>query len=93
MVLKFGKLWKLTGIISAAAAKPKILNNRLVKVCDLANYMIYTDVAKYHDWIHRVILESFPIVSWVTETHSCSRYFPEQAPTQKHHFNLFNKRH
>jgi secreted trypsin-like serine protease len=59
VVLKFGGSWKLIGIISAALAKPVIFNHRELKfICDLDNYLVYTDVAKFSDWINQVILET-----------------------------------
>lgn len=36
--------WTLTGIVSAALAGP-------ANICDLSNYVVFTDVSKYHHWI------------------------------------------
>jgi secreted trypsin-like serine protease len=59
MVLKIDRLWKLIGIVSAAVAKQKIINNRLVSICDLNNYLVYTDVSKFYNWINQVVLNTY----------------------------------
>jgi secreted trypsin-like serine protease len=59
MVLKVNGLWKIVGIVSAAVAKPVIFEQGETKViCDLDNYLVYTDVAKFYNWINQVILET-----------------------------------
>jgi hypothetical protein len=59
MALKINGTWKIIGIVSAAIAKPVIVNQRELKiVCDLDNYMVYTDVSKFNEWIYQVILET-----------------------------------
>jgi hypothetical protein len=59
MALKIDDTWKIIGIVSAAIAKQVIVNQRELKiVCDLDNYMVYTDVSKFNEWIYQVILET-----------------------------------
>jgi secreted trypsin-like serine protease len=59
--LSFDGLWKLVGIVSAAIGQPIIFNDQKKAeiICNLDNYVVYTDVAKYNNWINRVILETF----------------------------------
>lgn len=38
--------WQLRGIISVALADP------VTGMCNLKQYVVFTDVAKFHDWIH-----------------------------------------
>ncbi len=56
MVLEVGGLSKIIGLVSASAAKKTIFNGKLEKICDLDNYVVYTNVAKFYDWINQVIL-------------------------------------
>ncbi len=56
MVLGVSGLSKMIGIVSAAAAKREKINDKIERVCDLDNYVVYTDVAKFYDWINQVIL-------------------------------------
>jgi hypothetical protein len=58
LVLKVDGLWKLIGIVSATVAKSAIVDNRNVKICDLDEYVVYTDVAKLYSWIDQVLLET-----------------------------------
>jgi hypothetical protein len=59
MVLEVEGLSKIIGIVSAAIAKIIIVNRRQIqKICDLENYLIYTDVSKFTKWINQVIFES-----------------------------------
>jgi secreted trypsin-like serine protease len=59
MALKIDGTWKIIGIVSAAIAKPVIVGKTQLKfVCDLDNYMVYTDVSKFNEWIYQVILET-----------------------------------
>ncbi|KAF2882846.1 hypothetical protein ILUMI_23358 [Ignelater luminosus] len=46
-------VWQLRGVISLSAA----LQNANV-VCDTSNYIVFTDVAKYLDWIRRAMRTS-----------------------------------
>jgi hypothetical protein len=81
MVLKVGGLRKIVGIVSAAVAKPVIFNQREIKIiCDLDNYLVYTDVAKFYDWINQVILETgvYPNILQSTST-----YIPTTTSTEK----------
>ncbi len=59
MVLKDDKLWKLVGIVSAAVAKKAEIYGKNQTICDLNNYLVYTDVSKFSDWIDQVIQETF----------------------------------
>jgi hypothetical protein len=59
MVLKIQDSWKLVGIVSAAVAKNVIIDNKIAKICDLNNYLVYTDVMKFSDWIYEVAFETF----------------------------------
>jgi secreted trypsin-like serine protease len=59
MVSKIHRLSKLIGIVSAAVAKNVIIDNKIAKICDLDNYLIYTDVSKFNNWISKVIIETF----------------------------------
>jgi secreted trypsin-like serine protease len=45
--------WTLVGIVSAGATKNG--------TCDLPNYVLYTDVSKYYEWIYQVVLETLPM--------------------------------
>jgi hypothetical protein len=58
MVLKVRDSWKIVGIVSAAVAKEVSIDGKNAKICDLNNYLVYTDVSKFHSWISQVILES-----------------------------------
>jgi hypothetical protein len=59
MVLKIDGTWKIIGIVSAALAEPVIVEKSGLKfVCDLNNYMVYTDVSKFYDWTYQVIFET-----------------------------------
>jgi hypothetical protein len=55
MVLEVAGTWKLVGIVSAAVAKEFVIHGKNAKICDLDNYLVYTDVSKFHAWINRVI--------------------------------------
>jgi hypothetical protein len=62
MVVEVDGLWKLAGMISScifdAVARE---NGKTVSICDLNNYLVYTDVSKFNSWIERVIIESYII--------------------------------
>jgi hypothetical protein len=57
--LKVGRLWKLIGIVSAAIAQRAEIDGENERICDLNNYLVYTDVAKFSDWVYQVILDIF----------------------------------
>jgi secreted trypsin-like serine protease len=61
LILSFDGLWKLVGIVSANIGQPIIFDGQKKAkiVCNLDNYLVYTDVAKYNDWVYQVILETF----------------------------------
>jgi hypothetical protein len=56
--LKIDNLWKVVGIVSAAVAKTAEFNGKNEKICDLNNYLIYTDVSQFNDWMYQVILNT-----------------------------------
>jgi hypothetical protein len=58
MVLKVGGLSKIIGIVSAADSKIATVNGKNEKICDLDNYVIYTDVSKFYNWIRQVVFET-----------------------------------
>jgi hypothetical protein len=52
--------WKLAGMISSCNHKPVVKQNGMtVSICDLNNYLVYTDVSKFNSWIERVIIDSY----------------------------------
>jgi hypothetical protein len=56
--VKVGGLYNLVGIVSAAIAKNATINGEVKQICDLKNYLVYTDVAKFHDWIDQVLVDT-----------------------------------
>jgi secreted trypsin-like serine protease len=58
MVLEVDGLWKIIGIVSASLAKTVEIDGRIVNICDLDNYQVYTDISKFYNWINQVILET-----------------------------------
>jgi hypothetical protein len=58
MVLEVGSLTKIVGIVSAAVAKELNYDGEIKVVCDLDNYLVYTDVSKFYNWINQVVLET-----------------------------------
>ncbi len=58
MVLEVDGLRKIIGIVSAAVAKPVIVENKRRSICDLDNYLVYIDVSKFYNWINQVVLET-----------------------------------
>ncbi len=47
--------WTLVGIVSVG----KVINkSKPDETCNLSEYVLYTDVAKFHSWINRVIMET-----------------------------------
>jgi secreted trypsin-like serine protease len=59
LFLKIENLWKLVGIVSAAVANKDVIHGATKPICDLNNYLVYTDVSKFSDWIDQVILDTF----------------------------------
>ncbi len=51
MVLEINSNWTLLGIVSAGLIKNE--------VCDLTDYVLYTDVSKFYGWIYAMMIESF----------------------------------
>jgi secreted trypsin-like serine protease len=51
LVLEINSNWTLLGIVSAGLIKHE--------VCDLTDYVLYTDVSKFYDWIYLMMIESF----------------------------------
>ncbi len=58
LVLEVDDKWKLIGIVSSAIAKKAEVYGAMTNICDLNNYLVYTDVSKYNDWIYEVIFET-----------------------------------
>jgi hypothetical protein len=59
MVLKVDGTFKVIGIVSASlATRVRDHKGILQSICDLDNYMVYTDVSKFHSWINQVIIET-----------------------------------
>ncbi len=48
--------WTLVGIVSVGKVIKKSKTDDAT--CDLSEYVLYTDVAKFHSWINRVIMET-----------------------------------
>jgi hypothetical protein len=60
MVVEIDGLWKLAGMISSCIHMPVVKENgKTVTICDLNNYLVYTDVSKFNSWIERVIIDSY----------------------------------
>jgi secreted trypsin-like serine protease len=51
LVLEINSNWTLVGLVSAGLIKNE--------VCDLTDYVLYTDVSKFYDWIYSMMIESF----------------------------------
>jgi secreted trypsin-like serine protease len=51
LVLEINSNWTLVGLVSAGLIKHE--------VCDLTDYVLYTDVSKFYDWIYAMMIESF----------------------------------
>jgi secreted trypsin-like serine protease len=58
MVLKVNDLWKIIGIVSAGNVEHVSVNGEVKATCNLGIYSVFTDVAKFHDWINQVVLET-----------------------------------
>jgi secreted trypsin-like serine protease len=58
MVLKVDGLWRVVGIVSAAVARFADIDGNLQLICNLDNYLVYTDVSKFYNWINQVVLET-----------------------------------
>jgi secreted trypsin-like serine protease len=58
MILKVDNRLTLIGIVSAAVIEKTIIYGQRQSVCDLNNYVIYTDVSKYYDWVYQVVLKT-----------------------------------
>jgi hypothetical protein len=58
MVLEVDGLTKIVGIVAAAVAKSAIVGGKKVSICDLDEYLVYTDVSKFYNWIDQVLLET-----------------------------------
>jgi hypothetical protein len=55
LAVSVDKTWSLIGIVSGGRAKNQQTPN---ETCDLSDCVLYTDVAKFHSWINRVIMET-----------------------------------
>jgi hypothetical protein len=49
----------MVGIVSAAVGQYAIIDEKARLICNLDNYLVYTDVSKFYNWINQVILESY----------------------------------
>ncbi len=59
MVLEVGDFQKIIGIVSAALARTvESIDTGTKLICDLNNYLIYTDVSKFYKWINQVVFET-----------------------------------
>jgi hypothetical protein len=59
MALTVDGLWKIIAIISASLTNLVIEGSGShIHICDLENYVVYTDVSKFHEWISQVVLET-----------------------------------
>jgi hypothetical protein len=58
MILNVGGLSKMIGLVSASAAKIIIIDGKKEKICDLDNYVVYSDVSKFYNWINQVVFET-----------------------------------
>jgi Leucine-rich repeat (LRR) protein len=47
--------WSLVGIVSVGRVKNK---RTPTETCNLSDYVLYTDVAKFHSWINQVMMET-----------------------------------
>ncbi len=62
MVLKVDDSWRIVGIISAAVEKFASVDEKIVQICDLDNYLVYTDSSKFRELIEQVVLETLDIL-------------------------------
>jgi hypothetical protein len=60
MALTIDGVWRIFGIISASLSTPVCVGSGtpLQNICDLSNYVVYTDILKFHEWINQMVLES-----------------------------------
>ncbi len=59
MVLTVDTLQNMIGIISAAEAQFAVVGDGPPKkICNLENFVVYTDVSKFYNWIDRMVLET-----------------------------------
>jgi hypothetical protein len=56
--LKIDGLWKTVGIVSSAVGKSAVIDGKNKTICDLNEYLVYTDVSKYNSWIDQIVLET-----------------------------------
>uniref|UniRef100_A0A8D8RKK6 Serine protease gd n=1 Tax=Cacopsylla melanoneura TaxID=428564 RepID=A0A8D8RKK6_9HEMI len=49
MVFKIGEAWYLRGIVSITVARDGL------RICDTKHYVVFTDVAKYLNWIRPIV--------------------------------------
>jgi secreted trypsin-like serine protease len=47
--------WTLVGIVSAGRTKNNLTRN---ETCFLSDYVLYTDVAKFHNWVNHIVMET-----------------------------------
>jgi secreted trypsin-like serine protease len=51
LILEINSNWTLVGLVSAGLIKDED--------CDLSDYVLYTDVSKFYDWIYQIMIETF----------------------------------
>jgi secreted trypsin-like serine protease len=56
LAVSVDEAWTLVGIVSVGKVITKSKTDG--GTCDLTDYVLYTDVAKFHSWINRVIMET-----------------------------------
>jgi hypothetical protein len=60
MVLEVDGLRNIIGIVSASTAQYVSIDDGKPKlICSLDNYVVYTDVAKFYNWVNQVVLETY----------------------------------
>jgi secreted trypsin-like serine protease len=58
MILQIDGLWKIVGIASNdVIGVVEYYDESLIR-CELDDYLVYTDVAKYQEWIYLVMFNS-----------------------------------
>jgi hypothetical protein len=57
MVLEIDGLCKIVGIASTDILTYSYYDENLIR-CELDEYLVYTDIAKYQEWIYLVMFDS-----------------------------------
>jgi hypothetical protein len=72
LAVSFDETWTLIGIVSAGRVKSKLTPK---ETCNLPDYVLYTDVGKFHNWINRVVMETHREAK-SSDTSAAKNYFP-----------------